>query len=123
MVHLLLIIATLLVLFQFSFVLGHGAIETEAEVFFRKAHVAKFKRSMDACSRKLTKRNIIEKRFAKTDAFLKEYRQTRELDYDVDLMKRDFIVNGPNSTCILTPESEEGPYCGLDLERLLLVPS
>lgn len=118
MVALLPVTVSLLVLLQVSFTLGHGAIETEAEAFFRKAHIAKSKRSMDACSRKLTKRDAIEKRFSKTDAFLEEHRQARELNYDVDLIKRDFIVNGPNSSCILTPESEEGPYCRLDPVKL-----
>ncbi|MCJ1272141.1 hypothetical protein MMC22_012048 [Lobaria immixta] len=100
----------LLVLLQISLTLGHGAIENEAEALFRQAHIAKSKRSMDACSHKLIKRDAVEKRFSQTDAFLDEYRQARELNYNVDLIKRDFIVSGPNSSCILTPESEEGPY-------------
>lgn len=115
MVLLLPVTASFLVLLQVSFVLGHGAMETEADALFRNAHIAKSKRSMDACSRKLIKRDAIEKRFSKTDAFLEEHRQAKELDHDSDILKRDFIVNGPNSTCILTPESEEGPYCELKL--------
>lgn len=118
MVLLLLVTAFFLVLLQVSFVLGHGVTETEGETHFRNAHIAKSKRSMDACSRKLTKRDAIEKRFSKTDAFLEEHRQARELSYNVDMIKRDFIINGLNSSCILTPESEEGPYCRLDLVRL-----
>ncbi|MCJ1423449.1 hypothetical protein MMC29_001332 [Sticta canariensis] len=107
---LLLVTASFLVLIQVSFVLGHRVIETEAEAHFRNAHIAKSKRSMDACNRKLTKRDAIEKRFSKTDAFLEEHRQARELNYNVDMIKRDFIINGFNSSCILTPESEEGPF-------------
>ena len=117
MVLLLLVTASFLVLFQVPFVLGHRVIETEAEAHFRNAHFAKSKRSMDACSRKLTKRDAIEKRVSKTNAFLDYHRQARELNYTVDMIKRDFIINGFNSSCILTPESEEGPYCRLGLVR------
>lgn len=115
MVLFLPVTVSFLVLLQVSFVLSHGAIETEAEALFRKAHIAKSKRSMDACSRRLIRRDAIEKRFSKTNAFLEEHREANELNHDFDILKRDFIVNGPNSTCILTPESEEGPYCELQL--------
>lgn len=115
MLLLLLVTTSFLVLLQVPFVLGHGVIETEAEAHFRNAHIAKSKRSMDACNRKLTKRDAIEKRFSKTDAFLGEHRQARELSYNVEMIKRDFIINGFNSSCILTPESEEGPFCRLGL--------
>lgn len=120
MVLLLLVTASFLALLQFSFVLGHEVIETEAEAHFRNAHIVKSKRSMDGCNHKLTKRDAIEKRFSKTDAFLGEHRQARELNFNVDMIKRDFIINGPNSSCILTPESDEGPFCRLGLVRLLI---
>lgn len=110
--------ASFLVLAQVSLVLGHGAMETEAEALFRKAHIARSKRSLDSCRQKLIKRDAIDRRFSKTEAFLEEHRQARELDHNVDMIKRDFIVSGLNSSCILTPESEEGPYCGLNLVRL-----
>lgn len=118
---LLRVTALFLFLFQVSFVLGHEAVETESEALFREAHIAKSRRSMDACSRKLTKRDAVEKRFSKTNAFLEEHRQAHELDYNFELIKRDFIISGSNSSCILTPESEEGPYCRLDLVRLSIL--
>lgn len=113
--------ASFLVLLQVCFVLGHEVIETESDALFRAAHIAKSRRSMDACSRKLTKRDAIEKRFSKTNAFLKAHRQAHELNYDFEMIKRDFIISGSNSSCILTPESEEGPYCRLDLVRLSIL--
>lgn len=103
-----------ILLLQVSLVLAHGAIETEAEALFRKAHVTRSKRSLDACNHKLAKRDAVEKRLSRIDAFLDDHRQSLGLAYDIEMIKRDFIVNGANSSCVLTPESEEGPFCELD---------
>ena len=105
--------AKLLILLSASFVVGHGGPESPAELAFRTSHHEKAKRSIGSCSQRLRKRDAVEKRFAKTDAFINSYRQSQPNDgyHSNEALKRDFIVDGVNSTCILTPESEEGPYC------------
>lgn len=96
-----------------TLVIGHGAFETAAEIAFREAHHQKAKRSIESCNHRLHKRDAVEKRFAKTDAFIDSYWRSQAIDqhYGNTALKRDFIVHGLNSTCILTPEAEEGPFC------------
>ena len=105
-----------------SLVVGHRAPESPTELAFRKNHYEKAKRSIGSCSQRLRKRDAVEKRFAKTDTFINNHRQAQAMDgyHSNEALKRDFIVDGLNSTCILTPESEEGPYCQF-LSPLIIV--
>ncbi|KAL8959347.1 MAG: hypothetical protein Q9193_003775 [Seirophora villosa] len=105
-------LATALLLLPATLVVGHGAPETVAEIAFREAHHEKAKCSLGACSQRLRKRDTVEKRFAKTDAFIEKHRRGQTLgeQHSTAVLKGDFITSGLNSTCILTPEAEEGPY-------------
>lgn len=106
-------LATTFLLLPARLVVGHGAPGTAAEVAFREAHHEKAKRSIESCSQRLHKRDALEKRVLKTGAFIDSHRQSQAADqhHSNAALKRDFIVNGLNSTCILTPEAEEGRYC------------
>lgn len=91
----------------------HEAPESATENDFRISHHEKAKRSIASCSQRHRKRDAVEKRFAKTDTFINNYRRSRVVDryHSNAALKRELIVDGLNSTCILTPESQEGPYC------------
>ncbi|KAI4222988.1 MAG: hypothetical protein L6R36_005751 [Xanthoria steineri] len=105
-------LATMSLLLPATLVIGHGAFETAAEIAFHEAHHQKAKRSIESCSQRLHKRDAVEKRFANTDAFIDSHRRSQAIDqhHSSTALKRDFIINGLNSTCILTPEAEEGPF-------------
>lgn len=107
--------ATFLILLGAELVDGHGTPESSTELAFRQSHHEKAKRSIASCTQRLRKRDAVEKRFAKTDAFINSHHQSQGIGgyHSSEALKRDFIVDGLNSTCILTPESEEGPYCQL----------
>lgn len=106
-------LTTAFLLLPASLVVGHGAFEKAAEIAFREAHHQKAKRSIESCSQRLHKRDAVEKGFANTDAFIDSHRRSQAIDqhHSSTALKRDFIINGLNSTCILKPEAEEGPFC------------
>lgn len=106
-----LIVSSLLLLLHTSSIYGHGAVETEAETLFREAHLARAKRSFASCRGSLMKRDAMERRFSRTDAFINEHLNSRGIDPSLALFKRQLVAAEGAATCVLTPEIAEGPFC------------
>lgn len=105
--------AGVLVLTQVTQVAAHARHETAAEQAFRMSHIAKTKRDLGACGANLSRRDINDKRLAVRNTLVESHLQSIGLPIDAKLKPRDWIYEGSvaNSSCILTPEGEEGPYC------------
>lgn len=93
-----------------SLVLGHAKPESPEELTFRLDHEANVKRSLGECGEKLTRRDINVARAMKRDIMIENHLRRLGMENDASIKPRDFIYDGANSSCILTPEGEEGPY-------------
>ncbi|TKA22140.1 hypothetical protein B0A50_08197 [Salinomyces thailandicus] len=93
-----------------STALGHGKPVSPNQAMFRQSHEAKMRRALETCGSTLMKRDVHDARLAKREAALTEHASALGLGESGALAVRDLINSGTNASCVLTPESEEGPY-------------
>jgi hypothetical protein len=93
---------------------AHKHIESESELAIRREHVALGKRALESCRARKTKRDdaMLAHRFRKRENMINSHMRSMKIEARDSLITRDWIYEGgSNSSCILTPEGEEGPYC------------
>lgn len=102
---------TLLGLLALTFTgLGHGKPESYNQALFRRSHEEHVRRSLSACG-DLSKRDVDSVRMAKKEEHVARGAARLGLESEGRLAARDIINTGSNSSCVLTPTGEEGPYC------------
>lgn len=90
--------------------LGHGKPESDNQALFRRAHEEHVRRALSACG-DLSKRDVNGVRMAKKEGHVARGAARLGLESEGRLAARDIVNTGSNSSCVLTPTGEEGPYC------------